>query len=342
MKRMIYIVPVLCAAFVAFSPIAESAGQTAKSGKEPETLRPTPKGKAESEAFNALSSIQDPVALLKATDSFMASYGSSQLVGEVMGMRTDSYLRQKMFPEALDELAKTLAFNDKFLADKIKEAPDKNSPLIRDLTNYRDGMRIQYFRRMTDAAQAFNQPELADFFGKEILKVLPNDFPTLLTVARVIAQNPDAKDKEKKDAQLAEAEYMGQLAVNYVVAYLNSPNSAEMKPEQKNEWFFRAHSLMGLIYNQRQQYPDAEKAFMVALGYKKDSGAYYNLGYAYYSEKKFDAAIDAAQRAMLLKGGMEAAAKDLLRVLYRETKRPLADIDKDVQAAGERIGKMTP
>jgi tetratricopeptide (TPR) repeat protein len=301
---------------------------------------PIAKSKAEAEEFNAITTKKDAPAMLAAAAAFEQKYPASQLMGEVMGLRMSAYLSQKKFNEAIDELEKARNFNANLLTEKTKETPDKNSPLLAQLAAYKDNNELQYYKRFLDAAQADNNVKLTQAIGERILAKVPTDIPTLLTVARVIAGKPP-KDEKEKAAALDYSEEMGQTAVNYIVAVLNSPNATAMPPEQRNEWHYRAHSLMGLIYTQKQAYGDAEKAYKVALSYKKnDSTAYYYLGYSYYSAKKYEEAIDAALKSAFLKGPLEAGARDLLRELYRVTKKNVVDLDKDIQAAGERLPKV--
>jgi tetratricopeptide (TPR) repeat protein len=190
---------------------------------------------------------------------------------------------------------------------------------------------------MLDAAQAAQNVAVTVAMGDKILAKSPMDIPVMLTVARVVAQKPPP---DKKTEALASAEEMGQVAVNQITTLLNNPNIT-MPPEQRNEWHYRAHSVMGLIYNQKGNYDDAVKAYKVALSFKKNDGvAFYYMGFALYSAKKYDEAIDAALKSAFVKGPLEANAKELVRELYRLTKKPTTDLDKDIQAAGERLSKL--
>ncbi|HEX4997433.1 MAG TPA: hypothetical protein VFY29_04370 [Terriglobia bacterium] len=341
MKSMIRIVALLGAVSVSFTPIpAKAAQQGAKTPKgEAKSLLPVPKNKQEEAAYNEILNQSDPAGILQSSQTFIEKYSTSPMMGKVYGRRMDAYLAANKFAEALDELEKVLAFNSKYLSDRTKEAEDKKSPLLAELQAANELDELNYYRRIVDAAQGSNKVEVANFFGERILQKIPNDFPTLLTVARLNAQNPPKADKEKEEA-LDRAEMMGQLAVNYVVAVLNGPNRDRITPEQKNEWSYRAHSLMGLIYNQQKHYEDAVKAYLVALDYKNNDGAtYYYLGFAYYAQMKYEEAFDVILKSAFLKGPMEKYAREMLDQLYVATKRDKATMEKDIQAAGERIGK---
>jgi hypothetical protein len=343
MKMTCFIVVAMFAVVLTRGPVmaAQEGGKAPK--KEADNLRPVAKTKTELDDFDAISKAKDPATILSLSQAYIDKYSASQMLGEVYALRMSAYFNTRPEPkmsEALDELKRALDFNARLVSEKTKEATDKNSPALRDLSLYTEQREMAFYRLVVDAAQVSNNPALANFFGDRILAKDPTDFPTLLAVARVTAGKPPKDPKEKEEA-LARAQELGQFAVNYVVAYLNSPNSAKIPPEQRIEWSYRAHSLMGLIFSQKEEWANAEKAYIVALSFKKDDPvAYFYLGVALFSQKRFEEAVDVAQKSAFQKGPLQSNAKDLLRILYRETKRSMGDIDKDIQGAGERLGKQ--
>jgi tetratricopeptide (TPR) repeat protein len=354
-----------CGIFLCLTLTAGAAAPGGQKGKASASLAPQAKSKLEVDTFNLIACKipldektpvcpdgvkKAPVDVVAAAEAFMKNFPASALAGEVFALRMDALLTLKQFDAALDDHERAMKFNARYLEERRKESTDKNSKELQQLEASNQERELNYYQRIMEAASAANEMGLAAAAGDEILSRIPNHYPTLLLVARTSSQNLPTKDPKRKAAQLEHAEEAAQLAINYMLTYLEGPQGEKLPPEKRAEQLSQAHSIMGWVYLQQEHYADAQRAYRMALSLKKnDPLAYYYLGYSYYLDSPLEkpeslaGAIDAELKSVALKGPTEPGARELLKRLYVMAKHPQEDIEKDIErdvkAAAAALGK---
>lgn len=152
--------------------------------------------------------------------------------------------------------------------------------------------------------------------GEAALKVNPHALLPLLVLASVIPQRVQPTDLDR-DQRLAEAEGFDKTALDYADHFPSTVNGHVLTPAQVQGYQqtirATAHSSLGAIAMDRQQYPQAASQFEDAIQQEAGNNAaqdYYRLAQAQEAEKNYKDALGSVNKALEL-GAANATLKTL-------------------------------
>jgi len=331
----------------------------------------SPKASSQEEfaAFQAINNETNPANKITLADQFLTTYPNSQLAGFIQRFRMESFSRLGKHKEAVAAGEAGLALETKYLENMIAKADadaadaknagkdknknkdkdknaasapiDKNSDAFKSLVDQTEKAMMYYYQNLMTSYQAMNDAQKTIEWGQKALGQNPDDLLSLLTLSSVMAARPSS-DPNEMEKQMKEAEDIAKKANTQVAALINSPASAQMKPEDKTGLQSTAHLTLGRIYYNEKKYSEAQKEFGAALVAKKDDPeVYFYMGLALAQDKppKVDDAMESLAKSVYLKGVTEKQATDILKQLYQNSKKSMDGYDEFVKAAGAKIGK---
>jgi tetratricopeptide (TPR) repeat protein len=212
---------------------------------------------------------------------------------------------------------------------------DKTSPEFQTFAADTEKAMMYYYQNLMDSYQQINDAAKTMEYAEKALGQDPEDLLALLTMSSVMAERPPATGAE---AHNKKAEEHGKKALAKVNAFLSSPQAASVPMEAKSGLTAQVNATMGLIYLNQKKFGDSQKAYLLAIGAKKDDPVnYYRLGLAYAQDNKMDPALDALAKSVFLKGITETQARDILQQLYERKNKSLNGLDEFIAASGAKI-----
>jgi hypothetical protein len=354
------------------NPRNGAAGQ--RGAPPPVDYRPKASSAEEFAAFQALNAETNPANKVTLADQFLTTYPNSALAGFVQRFRMESFTRLGKYKEAVAAGEAGLALETKYLDDLIAKAdaeaaaaknapkdkkPDKNAPpppppidknsdAFKALVADTQKAMMYYYQNLMSNYQSLNDAPKTIEWAQKALSQQPDDLLTLLTLSSVMAARPSSDPKEL-DQEMKEAEGHAKKALTQVMALINSPMAAQMRPEDKASLQSTAHQTLGRIYYNTKKYPEAQREYGAAIVAKKDEGdSYFYLGLALAQDKppKVEDAMESLAKAVFLGGATKAQADDVLKQLYQNTQKAkgvpadklLDGYDQFIKDAGAKIG----
>ncbi len=197
---------------------------------------------------------------------------------------------QAAFQEALNQPGadQMIALAEKFLQDY----PESN-------------LRSHVFSALATAYQQKNDYDKVLENGEKSIALDPDNVMSLVIVAQVLPQRLEGSGLEMAQ-KLSRAERYARHGLELVDSLSQPANVLPEDFEKKKATLSSMlHSALGLVYLQRGAFGNAQEEYKIAvsLGSPPDPTDYFRLGEAYRSERKYDEAIEAFEKAAELSLG---------------------------------------
>jgi tetratricopeptide (TPR) repeat protein len=236
-------------------------------------------GGGENNAYLAIQDERTPQQRIKLIESFI-----------------DTYRNSAHRPE-LDLVLMNLYVGDRNWAMILKRAEDFRL----EVPTADPKSRADYYTRAMLAATQVNNPQKTVEFGERILAADPNNLSALLTLSSTLmARLP--QDAAGKDAAMNKA-------LDYAKRVQSVPKPTGVTDEEFQRSQGRAHSMVGFIQLNKNQFDEAANEYAQALKMNpKDAEGHFRLGVAYYNQ--LASAIPTLQAAVKAVDDASAAKAD--------------------------------
>ena len=173
-------------------------------------------------------------------------------------------------------------------------------------------------------------------YARRVLALDPRNLNSLLVISTVMAESPPA-DESDTEEHFEDAGSYARDALDVLEDFLGSPAGAQLGDAQKANLLSTAHSTLGKIHFQMEEFGDAQREFRSAVEAVPDPVAYFSLGLAYVEDEEIEDAMAAFARSVFLGGSTEAQAREMLERLYEFENDSLDGLDAYVQSEGGSI-----
>ena len=192
---------------------------------------------------------------------------------------------------------------------KVQAAAQTNDPaaelaaINNVLENFADTEYKPMLLQMAmDAAQRQNDMAQTTLWGDRVIQADPNNIPSRVMLAEVIAQHTRENDLDKEQSLKKVDDY-----ANKALELLKSANSAPpgvvegQWPEYKKQLTSQAYDSLGQSADLRKNYPDAIKAYQTAIESQPANPVpLARLSKAYVGNKQYDDAITTADKVLAM------------------------------------------
>lgn len=167
-------------------------------------------------------------------------------------------------------------------------------------------LRTLLYQNLMHRYQEANDAENTVAMGRKVLEVEPDNPTAAVTVATVLAERTRETDLDREE-RLTEATRLAKLAIEKVDTGMIIPAGTPPDRVQlaKHTLLAMAHGALGTIEMQRENHAGAEEHLRVATGFDKaqpDPVLYLRLSVALDHQKKFQDALQAAERSLQIAG----------------------------------------
>ena len=267
--------------------------------------------------------------------------GFPQFEHEFMNARTVLYQAMMNAYGGMGDPARMAEYGELALENASRDW-ESYGPSIEGDPAYAEAVRVheetQFFflQRIMAAYQNANDVDKLMEYARRVLALDPRNLNSLLVISTVMAESPPA-DESDTEEHFEDAGSYARDALDVLEDFLGSPAGAQLGDAQKANLLSTAHSTLGKIHFQMEEFGDAQREFRSAVEAVPDPVAYFSLGLAYVEDEEIEDAMAAFARSVFLGGSTEAQAREMLERLYEFENDSLDGLDAYVQSEGGSI-----
>jgi tetratricopeptide (TPR) repeat protein len=213
---------------------------------------------------------------------------------------------------------------------------DEDSDEYQSTAQSHRGVQVSMLQTMMAISQSADDASGTIDYADRILVLDPENLPTLMTAAQVMAEQPADSD-EGLVANMERAEAYASSAVANLENLLSNARPDQVAEPEAARLRFTVHSTLGLVHSRQLDYEGAEREYLLALdAVPGDATTYFRLGLTYANTNKADDAMSALARAASIDPAFSAARQTLEQV-YVQVNGSLEGVDEFIELEGQRL-----
>jgi tetratricopeptide (TPR) repeat protein len=259
---------------------------------------------------------------------FDALTGYFQSLMEAYGRRADWNAAREFGELAYDTENQTW--------DSYSRGADEDSDEYQNTAESHRAVQVGMLQTMMALSQSADDGSGTIDYADRILALDPENLPTLMTAARVMAEQPADTDVGMV-ANMERAEAYASAAVVNLENLLNNAAPDQIAEPEAARLRFTVHSTLGLVHSRQQDYEGAEREYLLALdATPRDATTYFRLGLTYANTNQAEDALSALARAASIDPAFSAARRTLEQV-YAQVNGSLEGLDEFIELEGEGL-----
>ncbi len=278
---------------------------------------------------------------LAAIEDAVEDPGFPEFEHEFMNARTDLYQSMMNAYGGLGDSARMAEYGELAVenADRDWESygPSiEGDPAYEEVARAHEDAQFFFLQRIMAAYQNANDVDKLMEYARRVLALDSRNLNSLLVISTVMAESPPADESDRQE-HFEDAESYARDALEVLENFLGSPAGAQLGDAQKANLLSTAHSTLGTIHFQMEEFGDAQREFRSSVEVVPDPLIYFSLGLAYFEDEEIEDAMAALARSVFLGGSTEAQAREMLERLYEFQNDSLDGLDAYIQSEGGGI-----